>query len=202
LIEGVDMAKRKNASFTGASPLRFAVVKFYQVLDKLIPGNTAVPVAPPLQVHPRLELEQQAFVFADYAVRVFTPVSLEAAGFEMEADNLRALPRIDSVDSARAAHAVLNASAAETETDYAAIGQQLYKERFRQSSPRVDLLDRSQKAAKAAYTVALAAVRSLDYAANGDANLAAQYAANIAVRAASLNPDTVWPAVNEMLADL
>ena len=193
------MARRNNASFTGAAPLRFALVKFYQVIDKLIPGNTPVPVSPPLQVHPRLDLQQQAFVFADYAVRVFTPVSLEAAGFVMEADNLRALPRIDSADSAHAAHEVLHASAAETETDYAAIGQQLYKAHFHPSSPRVDLLDRNQKAAKAAYTVALAAVRSLDAAATGDANHAAQYAANIAVRAAALNPDTIWPAVNEML---
>ena len=196
------MSRRNNARFTGSSPLRFAVVKFYQVLDKLIPGNMDVPVAPPLQVHPRLELEQQAFVFADYAVRVFTPVSLEAAGFEMEADNLRDLPPIDSVASAHAAHEVLHAIAAETETDYAAIGHQLYKERFHQSSPRVDLLDRNQQAAHAAFTIAYAAVRSLDSAANGDANLAAQYAANAAVRAASLNPDTIWPAVNEMLDHL
>jgi hypothetical protein len=47
--------------------------------------------------------QKRSFLFADYAVRVFAPIALDAAGLKAEASKLRALPEIVDRDSAHSA---------------------------------------------------------------------------------------------------
>jgi hypothetical protein len=94
------MARRKNASFTG-SPLhgggdgaRELVEAFYAKINAAIPGRTPVPIPPPASVHPKHDSDSQIFMFADYAVRKFAPIALDAVGAKAQASKLRKLPEI------------------------------------------------------------------------------------------------------------
>jgi hypothetical protein len=106
------MARRKNASFTGSvrSPSDTTrgdpLATFYRLIDIRIPGRTPVPIPPNYDVHPRHDAETQAFIFADYAVRKFAPIFLDARGGEDDstsAAKLRKLPKIVNRDTAKAA---------------------------------------------------------------------------------------------------
>ena len=115
------MARRKNASFTG-SPLagrgpRALIKEFYSRIDHEIPGNEPVPIPPPDSVLPKHDARTQVFIFADYAVRKFAPIMLDARGGKNDSTNaakLRALPKI--VDQETALHASTAASPAAVAT--------------------------------------------------------------------------------------
>jgi hypothetical protein len=171
------MARRKNASFTGSplsghgSDTRELVEAFYRVINYKIPGSTPVPIPPPASVHPKHGEEKQAYIFADYAVRKFFPIALDAADLKAEASKLRKLKKI------------VNQATAETAGDVV--------------SHRA-IANANYGAANAAYSAARAA--AYDAAAPTEPGYRAAAAAGYgAAAAAELNPEATWAAVNEML---
>ena len=65
--------------------------------------------------------QARAFLFADWAVRSISPIRLAAIGKKVEAEQLKALPKIDSVETARyAAHAAAYAADAAADAAHAA----------------------------------------------------------------------------------
>ena len=187
------MARRKNASFTG-SPLHTGVTlvdAFYKNIKKEIPGKTPVPIPPPASVHPKHDAQTQAFIFADYAVRKFAPIALDAAGYKAEAAKLRKLRKIVDADTVLPARQAAADAAADTVTDGAAPHTAYYA---------------AHVAADAAYYAARVAARLTDakdyiFAAHVGAD-AAGFAGEAACKAAKLNPDATWAAVTEMIAAL
>jgi len=179
--------RRKNASFTGSAlhgggdDTRMLVKAFYAQINEEIPGSTPVPIPPPESVQPKHDAQTQAFIFADYAVRKFAPIALDAAGYKAEAAKLRKLRKIVDADTALPA---------------------------RQAAAEARGLKRfaAHVAADAAYYAARVAAHLADakdyiFAAHVGAD-AAGYAGEAACKAAKLNPDATWEAVNEMLAAL
>jgi hypothetical protein len=204
LIEGADMAKRNNASFTG-SPLsghgsgsRTLVEAFYAVINEEIPGSTPVPIPHPESVHPKHDEETQIFIFADYVVRKIAPIALDAAGLKTYATELRDLPEI--VDGATAAHAERAAAYAAEHADIAA-GDAAY---FGDATVARRRLDADRAVSDAAHGAVIVAIRVAAHAFHHNYTVIpiASPAARSACAAAKLNPDETWAAVTEMLAAL
>jgi hypothetical protein len=171
------VARRKNASFTG-SPLyggpRELVDEFYSSVNREIPGSTPVPIPPPESVHLKHDLNAQAFIFADYAVRKIAPIVVGV---------LRELPEI--VDEDTASRGAYNAKAV--------IGQ---------FAPAPAYVTRVVTSAVRTATYAADAVDDDKAAARTAARSAARNAAKTACEAAKIDPDATWAAVNEMLQAL
>jgi hypothetical protein len=191
------MARRKNASFTGSAlhgggdDTRKLVEAFYALINEEIPGSTPVPIPPPESVQPKHDAQTQAFIFADYAVRKFAPIALDAAGYKAEAAKLRKLRKIVDAGTVLPASQAAADAAADTVTDVAA------PHTARQAA---------HVAADAAYYAARVAARLTDakdfiFAAHVGVD-AAGFASEAACEAAKLKPDETWAAVNEMLAAL
>ena len=189
------MARRKNASFTGAalsghgSGSRELVEAFYDQINKLIPGSTPVPIPPLESVHPKHDERTQIFIFADYAVRKFAPIALDALRRTDEANNLRSLKQVWNESTAAAAYREA-AGAAITAAARARAADPAYA------------ADAADAAASAAYDAPRAAYAYGDDAFAASAADLPKFAAYAACNAAKLNPDATWEAVNEMLAAL
>ncbi len=179
---------RDNATFTG-EPLHDAsnslVDAFYAKIDELIPDSKPVPIPPPESVCPKHDSQQQAFIFADYAVRKFAPTALDAADLQEGADKLRKLRKIVDLETAtiavsavRRVYYPINPSGFHTSALSHAINAV--------SLVIVDLEDLTDHGNEIAASSAAAAAE----------------AANFAFYDANLNPEATWKAVNEMLAEL
>ncbi len=178
---------RDNATFTG-EPLIYdtpdqmtvLVSEFYRVIDERIPGNTPVPIPPPESIHPRHLLHTQSYIFADYAVRRFAPIQLEAAKFSDEAEVLRNLPKIVNENTLnKAIDKVTNAQ------------EHIYSQHtkpYRDDS--YTLIDDAR-----------AALASVDVHGAID-NKVARYAAIVAYWSAAYKSQETWKAVKEMLKSL
>jgi hypothetical protein len=208
------MPKRKNAQFTRKSLpntlddvfAEFGVVddatqaqgdrrhvnKFYVTLNELYPADAIIYIPPPEAIRLKLSADQQAFVFADYAVRQIAPIALEAAGFTAEATKLRKLPRIVDVDTAAGA---VKAALGATDIGLAAVN----------AANVAGAGGAAVKAARGAAGVASAAAYAADsardaaYSAATRCHIAADNAASAAYGAAKLNLEATWDAVTEML---
>jgi hypothetical protein len=162
---------------------RRLVDKFYKALNRAFPGDAIIYIPPPTAIRPKLSEEQQALVFADYAVRKITPIALDAAGLDPDfgialnaaglkakATKLRKLAKIVDYDTADAVVDIAdNIFRSTMDTDYNAS------------------------------EVALAASAAARAICHADADGAAYHAARAADYAARLNPEAVWDAVTDML---
>ncbi len=173
--------RRKNARFTGTQSglsrgvgPRELAAQFYAQINRAFPGNTPVPIPQFEAVQPKHDLNTQAFVFADYAVRKFAPIALEAVELATEASELRRLPKIVDADTANDAY-------------YAA------------TSARDDTVHAWEYAAVDAAAQAASILADYPYR---DSTEAANLAAESAHYAALFNDDETWAAVNEMLNEL
>ncbi len=179
---------RDNANFTG-EPLIYdtpdqmtvLVSEFYRAIDERIPGNTPVPIPPPESIHPRRLLPAQCYIFADYAVRRFAPIQLEATEFSHEAEVLRNLPKITNRDT-------------------------LNRAMDKATNAQKDVYEHTKPFYTDSYTViddARAALTTVfDYNVPSTDTRTALYAAMAACRAAKVNPGETWKAVKEMLKSL
>lgn len=178
---------RDNATFTG-EPLIYdtpdqmtvLVSEFYRAIDERIPGNTPVPIPPPESIHPRHLLHTQSYIFADYAVRRFAPIQLEAAKFSHEAEVLRNLPKIVNENT-------LNKAMDTATNAQEHIYSQHTKPYWDDSYTTID----DARAALASVDVHGATV-----------NRVARHAGIVASSAAMYDPQETWKAVKEMLKSL
>jgi hypothetical protein len=179
------MARRKNASFTG-TPLsgdgyghRPAVEFFYEIINKLIPDNTPVPIPPLESVRPKHDEHSQLKVFQNYTVRVIVPIALDAAGLRTKAAKLRKLPEITH----------------RTQLDAIADTEAFMMSARKRCAEGTDFATRC--ALWSAYNALRYVLQTarLDYMSAGKAAVAV-------FEAAKLNPDATWEAVNEMLRAL
>jgi hypothetical protein len=171
------------ADATQAQANRRLVYAFYGILDVYNPADTIIYIPPPESIHPKLSEEQQAFVFADYAVRKIAPIVFDAAGLKAEAAKLRKLPEIVDNGTVEAAFDVIS---------------------FAREAATVAAEARAAHSTLAIATADIAR-RSADGAVSADvyydafATEAAAAAAVSAQYAAKLNPEATWDAVTTML---
>jgi hypothetical protein len=207
---------RDNATFTGkdisgsgsvGGGPRDLVDAFYAEIDARLPGDTPVPIPPSVFfMSPKHDLLSQAFIFADYAVRKFAPIALDAAGLKAKATKLRKLPKIVDAATADAAADAASDAASDAARDAAASfaasdAAASFAASFAADFAAVAAANvAAYDAAAAARDAAAYARDAAAYAYDAAAYAYAAYAA--AAAAAELNPEATWEAVTEMLKSL
>lgn len=175
--------KRKNAIFTldgdgDPTLIRF----FYRKLDELYPGTTRIPIPPESHIHPKHYTETQNFIFVDFAVRKIAPIALRAARLEALAADLERLNPLIDLKSATS------------------IAVQRTLEHSRDAASNAPFI--VPYFALEAVCSAQREGTSNDNILDDRAMYAADFVADAAYHAASLNPTATWAAVNEMLQAL
>jgi hypothetical protein len=165
---------------------------FYRKLNDLYPGNTVVYIPPPESIHPKLSEEQQAFVFADCAIRRIAPIALDAVGLKAEAAKLRKLSKIVDYATAAAAHSTTHVARAAANP-----GARAAAAAYAAAANRGDRYGYS--AAESAHYAAASAADRYGYSVVPNAHNVARNAAYAANAAAELNPEATWDAVTDML---